>query len=675
MSPSQASIVTPPHASGQRAALARLLLISLLLASFALRLHDLTRQNIWWDEARNLDVALRPFGQIATAPELDIHPPVYFWLLHGWLYSLGFQAKTDPAILAFGARLLSVVAAMVATVLLYPLSRRFGTRWIGLATVAAAGFAPFWLAESQEARMYTVGFALLTAAAYFLLRITDTTTQKSNHRSYVAFVICSALALLTHYNAVFILVAWYGWWGIVALSGPQRWSALRTVVGCGLAMSLLVAPVLPIALRQIPDYANPNLGIPALGDYLWQNWQAYLGGYAFTPTIIAGAGTVWLWVSLAILGLSTLLSLRRLGSYLRQATFLWAWLVGGLALYYLAVLDRGAFNVRYSSFITPALYLWLGLALGGGITMPDRAKRGQQWLSLVGVIGIVIGFIPLIQADLTDPRFAREDIASVTAWLKANAGPADLILIDQKYPFGFYYQRYGIDPSQPLTGPEAAPARYLFVDINTLDQQLTTWAGTAEKVFWVQWFESDTDPRHAVRFLLDKYGERIDGKDFRGYSIDWWQLTPPTHFALAPALTPHAVQFGTAVQTVAVSLPIAARTPGTKLPVVLQWQRVPNGQADRPYKARVALYDSRDNRLLQSDERLLNDRHLLPAEWQATDQPLNVYSLLTDEALPSGTYTIRLLVYDAESLEPLTILDAAGNPAGIEVTLGEVQIP
>jgi hypothetical protein len=300
----------------------------------------LTLQNIWWDEARNIDVALRPFTQVATAPELDIHPPVYFWLLHFWLRGLGFHVLVDPATLAFGARLLSVAAAMLATALLYPLGRRFGAPLAGLYTVAIAGFAPFWLAESQEARMYTVGFALLTAAAYFLLKITGDTrheTQDTRHETrdtrhetndgradptiknpklvlagskipnYIAFIFLTAAALLTHYNAVFILVAWYGWWGIVALLQPKRWQALRTVLLCGVAMSLLVAPVLPIALRQIPKYANPNLGIPLLGDYLWQNWQAYLAGYAFDPALLNSQGTTWLWVMLALSLLSLLI--------------------------------------------------------------------------------------------------------------------------------------------------------------------------------------------------------------------------------------------------------------------------------------------------------------------------------------------------------------------------------
>src|SRR4029450_4046892 len=120
---------------------------------------------------------------------------------------------------------------------------------------------------------------------------------------------------------------------------------------------------------------------------------------------------------------------------------------------------------------------------------------------------VVIGLLPALRADLYDARFNREDIAGVTDWLRTVAGAEDLILVDQKYPFGFYYGRYAVAPTQTPQGPEPAPARYLFVDINTVDQRLNEWAGQARQVFWVQWFESDTDPRHAVHFLLDKAGK------------------------------------------------------------------------------------------------------------------------------------------------------------------------
>jgi len=679
----------------------RATLILILLAAFALRLHELARQNIWWDEARNIDVALRPFMQIASAPELDIQPPFYFWLLHGWGKLAGMMGA-DPMVLAFLARFLSVAAGLVGTALLYQLGRVAFSPTAGVYTALIAGLSPFWLAESQEARMYTVGFALLTGAAVALLkeiRRTNYSPEITNYqlpitqlRNLIAFVILSTLALLTHYNAVFMLVAWYIGWALWALLQADRWRKLRVVMGCGLAMTVLIAPIAPIALRQIPTYANPNLVIPTLRDYLWQNWQAYLGGYAFDPALLGGYGSGWLWFGLGLLVSGLVLAIIPRSqqqeyvsdlipggnaqtlptpySLLPTSVFLLVWLLGGLALYYIAVLDRGAFNVRYSSFVTPALYTLLGIALAGW------GKWGRP-LAVIGLALLVMGMLPALRADLYDTRFAREDIAGVSAWLRQTAGPDDLILVDQKYPFGFYYGRYTIEPAATPVGPEAAAARYLFVDINTLDQQLNAWAGNAQRVFWVQWFESDTDPRHAVRFLLDKAGQYQGEQGFQGYSVEWWALNPPTHFALAPHLTPMQVNFPGAVETVAVSLPDQPLAPGSMLPVVIRWQRsaqTTGNAVGRPLKARVALYDQNDARLAQSDERLLNNRHRMPVEWNMTEQPLNVYQLDLSAELTAGTYAVRLLVYDAETLEPIALADAAGNPAGVEATLGMVMV-
>ena len=148
-------------------------------------------------------------------------------------------------------------------------------------------------------------------------------------------------------------------------------------------------------------------------------------------------------------------------------------------------------------------------------------------MSIVGLLLVLVGFAPAVQADLYNADAAREDIEGLTEWLRQNAGPNDLILVDQKYPFGFYYQRYAIDTRFAPTGDEPARARYLFVDINTIDQRLNDWAGDTEHLFWVQWYESDTDPRRAVKFLLDKEGERAGEQWFLGYTVDWWNLSPP----------------------------------------------------------------------------------------------------------------------------------------------------
>jgi len=657
----------------------RLLLLLTILVAFALFLHNLTYQDIWWDEARNIDVALRPFSQIATAPELDIHPPLYFWLLHLWQSVADSHMGDQPELIAYLARFLSALGGLCTVALLYPLGRRLHSPAAGQITTLIAAMSPFLLAESQETRMYTLSFALLTAAAWSLLRLVDAPSsprlsnqhpRRSSLIDSLSFVLLSTVALLTHYNALFILVAWYGWWGSIVLLRPDRWRRLLLPLFCGLASILLFLPVLPIALRQIPTYANPNLTVPTVGDYLWQNWQAYLGGYAFDAVTLWGYNQQWLWVLLVISLIGLLLPLIRRPRASTSAqgiqTFLPVWLFGALALYYIAVLDRGAFNVRYSSFVTPPLYLLLGIAL---------ANWRRLWppLLLLWLGLLLVGVVPAIRADLYASRYAREDVGDLADWLRQEAGPNDLVLVDQKYPFGFYYKRYAIDADQLPVGPEAAAARYLFVDVNTLDQQLTDWAGGVERVFWVQWFESDTDPRHAVRFLLDIYGERTGERTFQGYEIDWWTLTPPTTFALPTTWIDRTLRFADAVQSSELAFP-AQVAADAKVPVAIRWQRVPGGIVDRPLKARVALYDATDNRLAQADERLLNDRHRLPAEWGEEEQPLNLYLLDLPEELAAGHYELRLLVYDAETLAPLSLLDEMGNPAGVEALLGGVEI-
>ena len=151
----------------------RIALLGIVLLAWALRLVALTRQNIWWDEARNIDVALRAFWQVATAPELDIHPPVYFWMLHGWARLGGVTMEMPPLQMAFITRLLSVVAGVASVALLYQLAWRASgsraARWAGVLAALIGAFSPFWLAESQETRMYTVGFVWLLGAPVALL--------------------------------------------------------------------------------------------------------------------------------------------------------------------------------------------------------------------------------------------------------------------------------------------------------------------------------------------------------------------------------------------------------------------------------------------------------------------------------------------------------------------------
>lgn len=661
---------TPATWPSRRSQLAAHLLILILLAgAWALRLHRLDFQDIWWDEARNISVAMRPLAAIAQAPELDIHPPLYFYGLH---LLTGLAGRS-----AFAVRFFSAWWGLLTLPLVYRLGRGLvagpaGQR-AGLLALALAAVSPFGLAEAQETRMYTLAWALLAAgmlALWSALRrwpaAAPASWRRTPRRDWALLALLVALALLTHYAAAVALATWGLWLLIWALRGPQRTSRLTLLAGVAALIAALCLPVLPIALRQIPGYDNPNLLLPDLRQYAGQLAQAFTLGETAPATVWPLGG--WMWLALA--GGGALLAMRKPARQARQArsALLAIWLAGGLALFYAILVARSAFDPRYISFVLPPLWALSGWALSGWA----RLARALPWLAVALLIGITL---PSLHADFTDPAYFREDMRGVIAYLQAESTPADIILVDQRYPFGFYWPRwngdtYGLPPAQPA---RLAPAQYLFVDLThdddrRLDRRLTTLAGSARRIFYVTWFESDMDPRRAAPALLDAFGERLAEQPFRGYTVQVWQHRQAARFSLAETLQPFGLQFEPGViltegdwsgRASAVTAPGYAR-------LALRWEV--EAATTRPLKASLRLRDAAGAVLAQDDRLLLSDRHLRTTAWASGESALNVYSL----PLPAqpGRYTLTLVLYDETTLAAAGLRDGSG----VEPVLGEVWV-
>lgn len=633
--------------------------LAILLAALAIRLLRLDGQDIWWDEARNITVALKALGDIATAGELDIHPPLYFYALHLWTAPLG--------VTAFSARLLSVWFGVLAVALAGALARplfveRSRGQLAALLAMLLAAVSPFALAESQETRMYTMTWALLSAATLALWRATG---SRSRPAWWALFAALAAATLATHYGAAIVLATWAAWLLGWALAGPQRGRRLATLAATGALTLLLLAPLAPVMLRQIPGYDNPNLQLPALGGYVSELARAFSQG-EFAPAWSWTLGR-WLWLALLAGGAVLGFAAHRTGaarSRWDRLALLALTLLGGLALYYLILVRRSAFDPRYISFVLPPLWALAGWALASlrGLARP------LPWLA-AGALALLA--VPSLRADLADPANFREDMRGVVAWLAARATPADVILVDQRYPFGFYWQRwnndgYGFPPAEPAG---QAPAQYLFVDVNRLGERLTELAGQAQHVFWVTWYESDTDPRGATAALLTAYGELVDQEDLRGYSVGQWRMQPPVVFRLPNAFTPLDLRFEPGVSLVEGDW-LGRQTPapaGQPVLAALRWQA--DGPTARPLKASLRLKNAAGDTVSQADRLLLNDRHLRSDAWPAGASALGIYSLPLEGVAP-GDYTLTVVLYDEETLAPVGL--AGGS--GVEPVIGTVRV-
>ncbi len=106
----------------------RILLILIFLLALALRGYRLDGQSLWADEGNSAALASRPLAQIAHDSAHDIHPPLYYWLLHGWTRLAGTSE--------IALRSLSALLGLLLVWLIYLIGRRlhgqagrWGWRW------------------------------------------------------------------------------------------------------------------------------------------------------------------------------------------------------------------------------------------------------------------------------------------------------------------------------------------------------------------------------------------------------------------------------------------------------------------------------------------------------------------------------------------------------------------
>ncbi|MEM7028913.1 MAG: glycosyltransferase family 39 protein [Chloroflexota bacterium] len=115
-----------------------------------LRFYRLGEKGLWLDEAFSVWMGWQSLADLfGWLLKIDQHPPLYYTLLHFWLW-MGDDAATVRALSAFiGTLTIPIV---------YLIGRRIGGQPLGLLVAFILALAPFHVRFAQEARMY----ALLT---------------------------------------------------------------------------------------------------------------------------------------------------------------------------------------------------------------------------------------------------------------------------------------------------------------------------------------------------------------------------------------------------------------------------------------------------------------------------------------------------------------------------------
>jgi hypothetical protein len=621
-----------------------LLILSLLLVAFGLRIHALDQQSLWNDEGSSVVQALRSVPAIVENAARDIHPPGYYLLLGGW------RLLTGTSELAL--RYLSVLASVVTVALTYRMGAQLFGRpagWIAAGVVALNTFALYY---AQEARMYALLGLWSAAGMALLVQRSRLPTRPSAPLPFIlALGLINAAGLYSHYAYPFVMLVQ----GVVVLllvvserrSGqlarPRTFSSLVTGDSLLLAFTLanllallLFAPLLPTAIRQVTGWPSTGQPIPfneALG--ILTGWFSLGLTYDAADPILQRAA--WVIAGLGVLGV--LFSLGRRGARMpRLLPLLWVLIPVGLFLL------LGLFRPANLKFLLPsqigfALCMGAAWVVAASLTRIDRVAKAAL-LALIGLwLALLVPFsLPPLYSD---PRYQRADYRAMAARISQDSRPGDAVILNapnQEEVFRYYFQ--SATPIYPL------PAG-LGGDDAATEASVRALLNDSRRIFVLFWGEAERDPNRVVERVLDS--DTFQAGEDRWYG-DVRLAIYTTAQELGPAQTLDAV-FGGVIRLETARVSAGRFRPGGANPrdviqVELQWSAT--AALDTRYKVFLQLLRPDGTLAAQRDSEPVNGARPTTG-WGVGEIIADRHGLALPPDLAAGSYTLILGLYDPNS--------------------------
>jgi mannosyltransferase len=384
-------------------------LAALTLLAAVLRFATLGEQSFWYDEAFTPVHVLH--GGLGATLHSVVHtentPPL--WYLIAWV---DVRIFGDGAIaLRFPSALAGVATVPVVWAICERLGGRSGAgRRAAVIAAAIVAVDPLFVWYSQEARTYGL-FVLLGALT--MLGFVSVLEAPTRAR-LVAFALAGALALLTHYFAIFLLVPMALW---LLLDARLRRPALPALAAIGVVGLALV----PLISAQ-GGHGTQWIGRWALSSRLQAIPQYYFTGYSSAPL---GHG-VELLVALPILA-GAALGAWRLAASPRQVDAVSpplrraVWIALSVAAF--AVLAPIVLAVLGADYLAPrnlvAAMIPVSVLIALLLALVDPRALGDG-LAAVAVLALLI---VTIDVDLS-PRLQRGNWRDLAAAIERRGGAA-----------------------------------------------------------------------------------------------------------------------------------------------------------------------------------------------------------------------------------------------------------
>ncbi|WP_455926233.1 glycosyltransferase family 39 protein [Pseudomonas putida] len=399
----------------------------ILLLAVAVRCWHLSYRSLSGDEGYSLMLSQFAPHEIIEYTARDVHPPLYYLMLHGWLKLVGHSVA--------GVRLLSVIPGVAGVFIQALLMQVLVGRRAALLAALLLAVAPFLVRYSQDVRMYSwLALWLWTATLVLVVWL----RAPARWAWLVLYTALMTAALYTHYFAGLALVTHWAYllWlrlrrGRPEVGAPAWWAATGMI-------AVLFVPWLPSLSAQL-QHTGQSLGwLPAItaGTVPELVWK-------FTVVTDARALPTLFWLAWPLLGAGLAIALVvRERTALEPAALLLAAVGVPMLVAGLISLKVPLLYPRYLIYAAGALPLWVAIAL-------DRAMPHFKVGALTG-LGLWLGVSSVGVNKVFDARERididqrPEDHSIVLAELiNTRYRPGDEVFIASSYDYSrvFFYLR------------------------------------------------------------------------------------------------------------------------------------------------------------------------------------------------------------------------------------------
>jgi mannosyltransferase len=440
-------------------------MLLLLALSLILRALFLGRQSLWIDESASWWNAT---GDLPRTWRTEVtNPPLYYFLLHFWIRFFGASEA--------GLRSLNLIPSVLSVWLIFRLGRSLLSAEIAWLAAFYQTISTFQIFYAQEARCFSFLVCFLLLSTLLLWKAMENSAGK-RFTYYATYALVTALALYTHFIAVFFLVAH----GCFVLLRRRR--HLPGYLVSAVAAVVLFSPWLSIMLKAAG--AGGQQGRRYLLLKLPQAYFSFMFGDSLIPldeqavthireTLTANA----LFLGTALLA-SAVLCVFAWYSWKRwQDRMLYVAVNATVPVFLAFVVSFKVmlFDERYLIAASPFVYLIVSAAVGEALSN----WRQGRWAGRLGLTAVA-GYSALLLVSLYhyyfDPRFGKEQWRDAVAYLDSASSPQDFLVLDPDYlqtPYR-YYQRRDL-PYLPAI-PSAASEELLR---NRIDGHPRVWLITA----------------------------------------------------------------------------------------------------------------------------------------------------------------------------------------------------